>query len=133
MTDTQHTDNLTRYSTAALAARLAVDVALVVLFAVWGNRSHDSGLSVADIWSTSWPFLAGLALGWVISRFHRSPDGLWPSGITVVLTTVIIGMTLRHFLTEGGVQLSFVIVATTTLTVFLLGRRLLTRLLTRRS
>lgn len=111
------------------ATGLSADVVLVVLFAALGNISHDSGLGPADIWTTAWPFLLGLLLGWWITFSWRYPDNVWPSGVLLVLFTVAWGMMMRHFFTDGGVQLSFVIVATATLAVLLLGRRLLTRLL----
>lgn len=110
----------------------AADAALVVLFAVLGNISHESGLSPADVWSTAWPFLLGLALGWWITYSWRFPSNIWPIGVFLVIFTVVWAMMMRHFVTDGGVQLSFVVVATLTLAVFMLGRRLVTKLLLRR-
>lgn len=112
---------------------LAADAALVTAFAAVGNRTHESGLSAADIWSTAWPFLVGLVMGWIFTQSWRQHSTLWPAGAFVVIYTVALGMTFRHFLTDGGVQLSFVLVATGTLMVLLLGRRLLTTLLLPRS
>lgn len=110
------------------AIALLVDAVMVVLFAVWGNISHESGLSPADIWSTAWPFLIGLALGWGLTQSWRHPSRLWPHGVVLVLVTVTSGMVMRHFLTDGGVQLSFVVVATLTIGALLLARRLITQL-----
>ncbi|WP_120005321.1 DUF3054 domain-containing protein [Nesterenkonia muleiensis] len=111
------------------AACLAADIVLVVLFAVLGNISHDSGLGPSDIWTTAWPFVLGVVLGWWITFSWRSPDQLWPSGVFLVLFTVAWGMMMRHFFTDGGVEVPFVLVATASLTVLLLGRRLLAKLL----
>lgn len=108
---------------------LAADAALVAAFAAMGNRTHESGLSAADVWSTAWPFLAGLVMGWIFTQSWRQHSTLWPAGVFVVIYTVALGMTFRYFLTDGGVQLSFVLVATGTLAVLLLARRLLTTLL----
>lgn len=110
-----------------MAIGLLADAVLVVLFAVLGNISHESGLSPADIWSTSWPFLVGLALGWWITYSWRYPSTIWPSGAFLMLFTVTWGMLMRYFFTEGGVEISFVVVASLTLGALLLGRRLVTR------
>lgn len=114
------------------AIGLGVEAALVVLFAVLGNRTHDSGLSAAEVWSTAWPFLMGLGLGWLVTFSWRRPTSIWPYGVLLVLVTVAWGMLMRQLFTDGGVQLTFVIVATLTLGVFILGRRLVTKLLLRR-
>lgn len=111
------------------AIYLALDAVLVVVFAVLGNISHDSGLSPADIWSTAWPFLLGLVLGWWITFSWRYPSNIWPSGAVLVIFTVFWGMMMRHFVTDGGVEVSFVIVATLVLGALLLGRRLGTKYL----
>lgn len=125
MTELSHHTDSPRRSAVCLAA----DVVLVVLFAVLGNISHGSGLSPADIWSTAWPFVLGLVLGWWITFSWRYPSALWPSGIFLMLFTVAWGMMMRHFFADGGVQVSFVLVATASLSVLLLGRRMVTKVL----
>src|SRR6202045_3845325 len=57
------------------SARFAVvlDVCCVLVFVVIGRASHTKGESLAGIASTSWPFLCGLAAGWVASRAWRRP------------------------------------------------------------
>ncbi|WP_258933085.1 DUF3054 domain-containing protein [Nesterenkonia pannonica] len=91
------------------------------------------GLSPWEILSTAWPFLAALALAWLISGSPRSPHRLWPHGVVVVACTVLIGMLLRLLLTDGGVQTSFVVVATLSLGVLLMGRRAISKLLAGRA
>lgn len=103
---------------------LALDAALVILFAAMGNRSHDSGLGAPEIWSTAWPFLLGLAVSWLLTFSWGNPHRIWPTGVFVVIGTVTLGMMFRSSLTDGGVQLSFVLVASAALAVLLLGRRL---------
>ena len=105
------------------------DAVLIVLFAVLGNISHDSGLAPADIWATAWPFLLGLALGWWVSFSWRYPSTIWPAGVALVAFTVTCGMLVRHFFTEGGADPSFIIVACLTLGVLMVGRRLASKLL----
>lgn len=103
---------------------LLIDAALVLVFAALGNRAHDSGLSPADLISTAWPFLVGLALGWAASGSWRRPHSLWPHGVILLAVTAVVGMLLRQLFTDGGAQFSFVLVATGTLCLLLLGRRL---------
>ncbi|WP_146341722.1 DUF3054 domain-containing protein [Nesterenkonia sp. NBAIMH1] len=122
-----------RARTGSASAAFAADAGLVVIFAVVGNRSHESGLSPWEILSTAWPFLAALALAWLISGSPRSPHRLWPHGVVVVACTVLIGMLLRLLLTDGGVQTSFVVVATLSLGVLLMGRRAISKLLAGRA
>ncbi|RJN31247.1 DUF3054 domain-containing protein [Nesterenkonia natronophila] len=102
------------------------DAVLVLLFALWGNRSHQTGLAPADVVSTAWPFLIGLGLGWLVTRSWTHPSQLWPAGVVVLAVTVAAGLVLRVLFTDGGAEFSFILVATATLALFLLVRRLLT-------
>lgn len=110
---------------------LVLDLLLVVLFSALGNREHSTGSSVSDAIVTAWPFLAGLAVGWLVTRSWRQPARLWPEGIIVVIITVAVGMVLRVLFTTGGAPLAFILVATGTLTLLLLMRRLISRLIMR--
>lgn len=108
------------------AAALAVDVAGVLLFAAVGRRTH--ALGVAGVLETAWPFLVGLLVGWIAWRVHRAPVSVWPRGVALWLTTVLVGMVLR-VLTGDGTAPSFVLVTFGVLAVLLLGSRALRRLL----
>jgi Protein of unknown function (DUF3054) len=114
------------------SARVAVvlDVCCVLVFVVIGRASHTKGESLAGIASTSWPFLCGLAAGWVASRAWRRPLALRPAGLAVWLCTVALGMILR-VVSGQGTAVVFIIVALVFLGLFLLGWRLLARFLTR--
>lgn len=114
---------------AARAPWLAVlaDACCVLVFVVIGRASHTQGETAGGIAATSWPFLAGLAAGWLASRAWRRPLGLRPSGITVWLCTVAIGMVLR-VVSGQGTAAAFIVVALAFLGLFLLGWRLLARL-----
>ena len=74
---------------------LVLDAVLVVVFAVIGRSSHAEGLDAAGVWGTAWPFLAGLAIGWVVARAWRHPSAPWPTGVIVWAATLIVGMLLR--------------------------------------
>jgi len=109
-----------------------VDVVLVLVFAVIGRASHDE--NPAGFLLTAWPFLVALLLGHAIAallpgRPRRPWSVLW--GLVVWVITVIGGMLLR-IATGDTAQVAFIIVATLTLGVFLVGWRALTALLRRR-
>ena len=102
----------------------------MLIFVVIGRASHTKGETLAGIASTSWPFLCGLGVGWAASRAWRRPLALRPAGIVVWLCTVALGMLLR-VVSGQGTAVAFIIVALAFLGLFLLGWRLLGRLLTR--
>ena len=115
------------------SARLAVilDCCCVLVFVVIGRASHTRGEGLAGIASTAWPFLAGLAGGWLAARAWRQPFGLWPAGVGAWLGAVALGMALR-VVSGQGTALAFIGVALAFLGLFLLGWRLLARTLGRR-
>src|ERR1700748_1220872 len=79
------------------SARIAVilDCCCVLVFVVIGRASHVQGESLAGIASTAWPFLVGLAGGWLTARAWRQPFRLWPAGVGAWLGAVALGMLLR--------------------------------------
>jgi len=106
---------------------IVADTVAVAGFAVAGRRSHAEGLDVAGIGATAWPFLAGVAAGWLVARAWRQPYGL-VTGVVVWLATVAGGVALR-LLGGDTAQWPFVVVATVTLGVLLVGWRAGWRLL----
>jgi hypothetical protein len=108
------------------SVRLAVflDCCCVLVFVVIGRASHTKGESLAGIASTAWPFLAGLAGGWLAGRVWRRPHPLWPAGVSAWLGAVALGMVLR-VVSGQGIAVSFVLVALIFLGLFLLGWRVL--------
>ena len=115
------------------SARLAVvlDIGCVLVFVIIGRESHGEGL--AGIASTAWPFLAGLAGGWLATaglagqRAWRQPFRLWPAGVGAWLGAVVLGMAFRVVSGQGTAP-AFVGVALAFLGLFLLGWRMLSRL-----
>ena len=106
---------------------VVLDVACVLGFVIIGRASHIKGESLAGIASTAWPFLAGLAFGWLAGRTWRQPFRLWPAGVSAWLGAVVLGMLLR-VLSGQGTAAAFIGVALAFLGLFLLGWRLLARL-----
>jgi hypothetical protein len=107
------------------SVRLAagLDCCCVLVFVIIGRASHAHGDHVAGIASTAWPFLAGLAAGWLAVRAWRRPFGLVPAGVGAWLGTVALGMVLR-VVAGQGTAVAFVLVALGFLGLFLLGWRL---------
>ncbi len=109
---------------------LATDVLCVIVFCTIGRRSHAEGLTVSGIAETAWPFLVGTAAGWLLSRGWQRPAALVPTGVTVWLCTIVIGMLLRK-LTSAGTAPSFIVVASLSTALLVLGWRAGVRLLNR--
>lgn len=109
----------------------AADALVVAAFALQGRRSHDEAMTLAGWWETAWPFLAGLALGWlgVAAAFRRAPTSV-VLGLPVWVATVFGGMALRD-MSGQGTALAFVLVATGTLALGLIGWRVVAALLRR--
>lgn len=118
------------HRTGTIAIAAAVDAVLVVVFVSIGRSSHAEGLDLAGVAGTAWPFVAALAVGWIVARAWRHPLAIWPTGVVVWAVTVVGGMLLRA-LSGQGTQFAFIIVATLTLAAFLLGWRLIALLVTR--
>ena len=109
---------------------LATDVLFVIVFCTIGRRSHAEGLTVSGIAETAWPFLVGTAAGWLLSRGWQRPAALVPTGVTVWLCTIVIGMLLRR-LTSAGTAPSFIVVASLSTALLVFGWRAGVRLLSR--
>ncbi|MCU1528105.1 MAG: rane protein [Frondihabitans sp.] len=101
---------------------------LVLAFVIIGRASH--GESVLGTLVTLWPFLAGLVIGWLVTRAWRTPRRLWPTATVIWLVTVVAGMLLR-LVSSQGVDFSFVVVATLVLGLFLVGWRAVSLLVVR--
>ena len=119
------TDSPPRARARALAA-FAADLAFVALFAAVGRRNHAEGLSIGGVVETAWPFVAGTVIGWLISRGWRRPTTVVPTGITIWVCAVAVGMLLRKATSEGTAA-SFITVTTLTIGLLLLGWRAVAR------
>jgi peptidoglycan/LPS O-acetylase OafA/YrhL len=120
-----------RTTARAAAIALLADVSCILVFCAIGRRSHAEGITVAGVAETAWPFLSGTAAGWLAARAWQRPTSLAPAGIVIWLSTVVIGMMLRKA-TSQGTAISFVVVASLSTAILLLGWRLGARVLARR-
>ncbi|MFM9377144.1 DUF3054 domain-containing protein [Gordonia sp. VNK21] len=111
------------------------DVVAVLVFVAIGRNSHEEAWSLSGFATTAWPFLAGAAVGWLISAAVDRP--LWlparivPAGLIIWVSTVVVGMLLR-VVSDQGTALSFCIVASIATAVLLLGWRAIAALIQRR-
>ncbi|MFB8145560.1 DUF3054 domain-containing protein [Microbacterium sp. NPDC056003] len=112
-----------------VAGSFALDVMLVVAFAVIGRASHGEDWLVG-LGITAWPFLVGLVAGWLITLAWRAPAAPVRTGLGVWATTVVGGMLLRAA-SGQGTAVAFIVVATLTLCLFLVGWRVIAALVAR--
>jgi hypothetical protein len=112
----------------------AVDGAAVIVFAAIGRATHDGdvlGTWGSGLATTAWPFLVALALGWLACRGWRAPAAPLRTGVPIWLATVVGGMLLRA-LSGQGTAVPFIVVATLTLLLLLVGWRLVATFVARR-
>ena len=107
------------------------DLVLVLVFVLIGRGSHDAGFSVVGSLNTAWPFVVGLAIGWLVTRAWRFPRGVTYPGVVIWASTAVVGVALRA-ISGQGVAVSFMIVTAIVLAVFLLGWRLIAAVVSRR-
>jgi hypothetical protein len=108
-----------------------LDCCCVLAFVIIGRASHARGLELSGVASTAWPFLAGLVGGWLAARAWRRPVALAPAGVGAWLGAAGLGMGLRVAAGQGT-AVAFVLVALAFLGLFLLGWRVVARVLSRR-
>ncbi|GAB3567085.1 DUF3054 domain-containing protein [Spelaeicoccus albus] len=110
------------HSKSLVATAAVLDVVLTLAFVVIGRSSHAEGITLAGTMTTWWPFLAGLAVGWIGTAAWLRPMSIVRSGIGIWLITVGIGMALR-VVSGQGTAVSFIVVALVAVGVLLLGWR----------
>jgi len=117
--------------TAVVAAgAAALDGCGVLAFVIIGRHTHDHGDSLAGVWHTAWPFLAGLVTGAIVVRAWRRPAAIVPAGMGAWLGAAVAGMVIR-VLAGQGTAAAFIAVALCVLAAFLLGWRLIARMVMR--
>jgi peptidoglycan/LPS O-acetylase OafA/YrhL len=102
-----------------------IDVCCVLAFVTVGRRTHHDGDSLAGIWHTAWPFLAGLLIGLAAARCWRQPVAIWPAGLGAWLGAAVAGMAIRVAAGQGT-AVAFIAVALAFLGLFVLGWRCVT-------
>ena len=102
---------------------IVVDVVIVITFATVGMFNHDSDHSLLKLGAIVWPFLIGLAVGWV-GAIWNGLRGLrvWPGGLLVVGVTYGLGMAFRS-LSGRGLETGFLVFSACFFVVTMLGWR----------
>ncbi len=104
-----------------------LDFVCVLVFVAVGIRAHSESDSVVQVAA---PFLAALALGWIIAIPLRPPESL-RAGLVIWIMTLVGGMLLRRTFGEGTAA-AFIAVATVFLALTMLGWRGIASLVLRR-
>jgi hypothetical protein len=98
-----------------------VDALAILVFAAIGTRSHEEDLAVVGVLEVAAPFLVGGLVGALVARTWQDP--LSPRrGVAVWVGAVVVGMLLRWAFVDRP-PLSFIVVATISLAVLVLGWR----------
>jgi len=111
---------------------LAVDLVLIIIFAIFGITSHNGELSFTSVARVAIPFLVPYLVLAGSIRPTRLIHNIFPAGIALWLVTVILGVILRAAIFNDTSAPAFILVATGVLAIFLLGRRIISTLATRR-
>lgn len=109
--------------TGVVALAVVLDVVAVLAFAAGGRATHSADSPLTAVLSIAWPFLVGLAAGWVLLRAWRRPIAAWPTGLVLWVTTWVVGMALR-WATGEGLATAFLVVSAAFLLATLVGWRL---------
>jgi peptidoglycan/LPS O-acetylase OafA/YrhL len=111
-----------RPTVSTLVLATVLDVCCVLAFVTIGRHTHHDGDTLAGIWHTGWPFLAGLVIGLVAARYWWRPQAIRPAGLGAWLGAAGVGMVIR-VLAGQGTAAAFIVVAFAFLAVLLLGWR----------
>jgi Protein of unknown function (DUF3054) len=110
------------FRSRVLAAALA-DLALLVVFAAVGRRSHDGDASpVVDTLTIAAPFLIGYVVSATVLRLDRDPVGV-RRGAMVWALGLALGFLLRGTLFDRGLAPAFLVVAVLVTGALLVGWR----------
>lgn len=99
-------------------------MALVILFVAIGRRSH--GYDLSGILAALWPFAVAAVLAWIVVAALGDQGYGFRAGSVVWLVTSLGGVALR-VLAGGTAPLSFILVGSSFLALFLFGWRLIYR------
>lgn len=118
----------------SVATTIAIDAVLVIVFCIIGRLSHEKGIfgDIPGLVGTIWPFLAALVVVHAVALALRVPAQKVIPGVLVWIVTVGGGLALRA-VSGQGTAVPFIIVATITLALFLIGWRLIAAWMARRS
>lgn len=111
---------------------LIIDAVLIIVFAIIGVSSHDGNFGILNIARVAIPFLVPYLVLAVVIQPRRLIHNIFPAGIALWVSTVVLGPILRAVLFGDTSAMAFIVVATCVLGVFLIGRRSISTLVTHR-
>lgn len=87
-----------------------IDLVIVMFFSLLGRESHTQVLNIAGLFSTSWPFIAGLILCTLVVLYVGSGSlaELWPAGVLLACGTPIVGQIIRTIFVGFSLPFAFV-------------------------
>jgi peptidoglycan/LPS O-acetylase OafA/YrhL len=103
-----------------------LDLCGVMAFVLIGRAGHGHGETLAGTATTAWPFVAGLLIGWLVTRGWRRPTALAGTGVGIWSLTVVTGMALR-VVSGQGTAVGFILVAFAFLGLVMFGWRAVAR------
>ncbi|GAA4109607.1 DUF3054 domain-containing protein [Enteractinococcus coprophilus] len=117
---------------STVAILLIVDAILIVVFAMIGISSHEGALEPLSIARVAIPFLIPYLLLAGCIKPTQFIHNIFPMGVILWLSTVILGPILRAVLFGDTSALPFILVTAGVLAVLLIGRRIISTLVSRR-
>jgi hypothetical protein len=115
----------------AAVLSVVLDVCAVLAFVAIGRHAHHDGGGIGGLAATAGPFLAGLAIGLLAARAWRRAMSLIPAGLGAWLGAAGAGMAIRVLVGQGTAA-AFIGVALGFLGLFILGWRVVARIVTTR-
>lgn len=119
-------------SRATVIGMLGLDAALIIIFAAFGIASHDGSLDMLSIARVAVPFLLPYLLLAATIKPTRLIHNVFPVGVALWLVTVVLGPVFRAAFFGDTSAMAFILVTAGVLGVFLLGRRSISNVVTRR-
>lgn len=115
-----------------VALTIVIDVILVAVFCVIGRLSHAEGIfsDFPGLLNTMWPFLVAVVAAHAVMLIRRTASDRILPGVVIWAVTVVVGLVLRA-VSGQGTALPFIIVATLTMALFLIGWRAILALVRR--
>ncbi len=108
----------------AVAGIVVADLCALAVYVAVGRASHDESLSAAGLLTTAWPFVIGLAGGYLGAAMVDWPLTSLRGGAVITGKCLIIGLVLRYGVQREGTPFSFILVTVLVLTVLMQGWRL---------
>ena len=102
---------------------ILLDLLAVLVFVGIGRVVHDGSLTLPGLWSTAWPFLIGVAGGYLGVVLTRWPPASLRGGAMVAGKTIVLGLVVRYGLQREDTPLSFIIVTLLVIAALMFGWR----------